>query len=439
MSQLAVLGGAPVRSTPFPGYRTIAEEERQAVDRVMEGGSLSRYLGCWGDMFLGGPQVRALEEEWAAFFGVRHAIAVNSCTSGLICAVGAVGVEPGDEVIVSPYTMSATAVAPLIFGGIPQFADVHPQTYCIDPESVRAKITPRTKAIMAVDLFGHPYDAAQINRLAQEFGLKVIEDCAQAPGARLQGRYAGTLGDVGVFSLNYHKHIHCGEGGIVVCDDDEIADRVRLIRNHAESVVGAKGESNLVNMVGFNFRMTEIEAAIARCQLQKLTRLNQQRLANVQRLERGLAEIPAIALPYVQPGAEHVYYVHACLFDAELAGVSRDRFVQAVAAELPVFTGREREGVKISAGYVRPLYLLPMFQQQIAFGRRGYPFSLLPPEAAISYRKGICPVVERLHEHTLFLHELFHPGMAADDLTEVLTAFAKVWELRKDLACIAHG
>ncbi|NGZ28813.1 MAG: DegT/DnrJ/EryC1/StrS family aminotransferase, partial [Magnetococcales bacterium] len=271
------------------------------------------------------------------------------------------------------------------------------------------------------------------NALAQKHGLRVIEDCAQAPGARLHQRYAGCLGDVGVFSLNYHKHIHSGEGGVVVTDDDDLADRVRLIRNHGESVAEGKGVKNLVNLVGFNFRMTEIEAAIARCQLRKLDNVNALRLENVHKLERALANIPAITLPVVHQGAQHVYYVHACLFDEQMAGIHRNRFVAAVAAELPVFQGREAEGVKISSGYVRPLYLLPLFQQRIAFGSQGFPFSLSPPEAQLTYAKGICPVTEQLHEHKLFLHEFIHPLMEEQDLLDVIHAFEKVWENRKDL------
>ena len=226
-SELAIFGGKPVRTMKFPAYRPIGEEERLAVDRVMRSGILSRYLGVWHEDFYGGPEVQAFEREWAAYFGVRHAIAVNSCTSGLLCAVGALAIGPGDEVIVSPFTMAASATVPLWYGAIPVFADIEPEYFCLDPKSIEACITPRTKAIIVVDVFGQPYDADAINAIAKKHNIKVIEDCAQAPGARYKKSFAGSLADIGVYSLNYHKHIHTGEGGVIATDDDTLANKLR--------------------------------------------------------------------------------------------------------------------------------------------------------------------------------------------------------------------
>ncbi|MDA8162355.1 MAG: DegT/DnrJ/EryC1/StrS family aminotransferase [Desulfobacteraceae bacterium] len=430
--KLAINGGAKVRIKPFPAYRVIGEEEKQAVLSVLDSGVLSRYLGCWHDDFYGGPEVQALEREWAEYFGIRHAIAVNSCTSGLQCAVGAIGVEPGDEVIVSPYTMTASATAPLVFNAIPVFADIEPDYFCLDSASVESKITSRTRAIIVVDIFGLPYDMEKINSIARKHRLFVIEDTAQAPGAMYGGKYAGTLGDIGVFSLNYHKHIHCGEGGIVVTDNDELAERIRLIRNHAEAVVEAKGAQNLVNMIGFNFRMPEMEAAISRRQLKKLSGLIKTRMENCAYLAGRLAEIPAITPARIRESCSHAYYVQPFKFKAGLAGVSRDTFIDAVRAELPVTELREKEGPLLSCGYVKPLYLQPMFQQKIAYGACGYPFNLTQSDT-ISYQKGICPVAELMHERELFLHEMMRPGMTREDLDDVVKAFVKVWENRDEL------
>src|SRR5262249_8722448 len=158
-----------------------------------------------------------------------------SATSGLVAAMGAVGIEPGDEVIVPPTTMSATAVAPLAYGGKPGFADIEPETFGPDPAAVRAPITPRTKAIVSANLIGHPARLAELAAIAREHGLYLVEDNAQGPLAAEHGRYAGTVGDIGVFSLNYHKHIHTGEGGVCVTNDDELALRLQLIRNHGEN------------------------------------------------------------------------------------------------------------------------------------------------------------------------------------------------------------
>ena len=434
MSTLALLGGTPVRTEKFPGYRVMGQEEKDATARVIDSGVLSGFIAGWHENFWGGPEVRALEEEWAARFRVKHAIAVNSATSGLMAAVGAVGVEPGDEVIVPPYTMSATAVAPLVWNAVPVFADLEPRGFCLDPLSVEARITSRTRAILAVDIFGHPYDAEAIDALARKHGLAVIEDCAQAPGATYRGRFAGTLGHLGVFSLNFHKHIHCGEGGVVVTDDDDLALRVRLIRNHAESSVDNSGITDLRNMVGFNFRMTELEAAVARCQLRKLDRVLAERQENCAYLNARLGEIPAISPTWVREGATHSYYFHALTFDEGVAGVPRNRFIEAVKAELPVTELREKEGVNLRAGYVKPVYLLPLFQERQAYGSKHCPFVAPWYEGNVSYAPGICPVCERLQSSEIFVHELMRPPFRREDLDDVVRAFEKVWEHRGDLA-----
>ncbi len=428
--KLAINGGKKVREEPFLAYNTIGKMEEEAALRVLRSGKLSTYLGAWHDDFYGGKEVQALEREWEEFFNVKHAISVNSATSGLFCAVGAIGIKAGDEVIVSPYTMSASAIAPLIYGGIPVFADVEEDTFCLDVKSIEKKITPKTKAIIVVDIFGQPYDADAINELARKHNLFVIEDAAQAPGAKYKEKYAATLGDIGVFSLNYHKHIHSGEGGVIVTDDDKLADKLRLIRNHAESVVRAKGyesDEDLVNMVGFNYRMTEIEAAIAREQLKKLPELLKKRIENVKYLEEKLKDILCLTLPKVRENSTHSYYVHAMKFDEDIAGISRDVFVKALKAELPRTLLRDDSDVLIGSGYVMPIYLQPIFAKKIAFG--SYPFSLSEQR----YEKGICPVCEKLHYKELFTHELMRPGMSKEDMDDVAEAFHKVWENRKEL------
>jgi len=261
MNKLAINGANKLRNEPFPAYNTIDSKEEEAVLRVLRSGKLSTYLGTWHNDFHGGSEVQKLENKWAEYFNVKHAISVNSATSGLYAAVGAIGIKPGDEVIVSPYTMSASATAILLYGGIPVFADIEKDYFCIDPISIKEKITSKTKAIMAVDIFGQACDFKELNKIAKEHDLKIIEDTAQAPYAKYDEKYAGTLGDIGIFSLNYHKHIHTGEGGIVVTNDDTLAMKVKLIRNHAEAVISAKGyddKSELHNMLGFNYRMTEI-------------------------------------------------------------------------------------------------------------------------------------------------------------------------------------
>ncbi|MBU1019258.1 MAG: DegT/DnrJ/EryC1/StrS family aminotransferase [Patescibacteria group bacterium] len=433
MSELAINGGQPVRTKVFPAYSIIGKEEQEAVQRIMESEILSKYLGSWEPDFYGGPEVQEFEKEWAQYFGVKHAIAVNSCTSGIQCAVGAASISPGDEVIVSPYTMVASVTAPLIYGGIPVFADIEEEYFCLDPKSIEEKITKRTKAIIVVDIFGQPYDADAINAIAEKHNLIVIEDCAQAPGVKYKNKYAGTLADIGIYSLNYHKHIHTGEGGVIVTDDDNLAQRLQLIRNHADAVVGGMGVEDITNMVGFNMRLTELQAAIGREQLKKLDRLVKERIENCNYLDERLSKIPGLRAPKVREGAEHAYYVHPLLYDEKEIGVDRDTFIDAVVAELPPIELRESEGVRLFTGGAKPLYLLPIFQKKIAIGNKGFPFVGPHYDGEACYDKGICPVVERIYEKEMVIDELMRPPMTKEDLDDVVRAFEKVYEHRQEL------
>ncbi len=433
MSKLAIFGGERTRKDLFPAYKYIDESEIEAVVETMRTGVLSKFIGGWHPDFNGGEAVRALELAWSQRYQSEHAIAMNSATSGLIAALGAIGISPGDEVIVGPYSMTISATAPLFYGAIPVFADIDAHTYNMDPESIRKCITAKTKAIIVVDLFGQIYDHEPINAIAKEYGIPVIEDASQAPGAMWHDKMAGTLGDIGVFSLNYHKHIHSGEGGVVVTDNAEYAMRMRLIRNHAEAVVEGMGYENLVNMIGFNFRMTEIEATIARVQLEKMDDLIEQRIKNVQYIEEKLKHIPYLSMPYVQPGMKHVYYKHAMRFDETLAGLSRNRFFEAVKAELMPIALRESEGINVSLGYVKPIYLLPLFQKQIAMGHEGFPFKSPYVDKVFDYSKGLCPVCEDLHFKTLVSHEYMRPPMSQRDLDDFVEAILKVHKYREEL------
>lgn len=437
MAELAINGGTPVRTAPFPRYTPLGQEETDAVNRVMQSGRLSGFYGSYDTGFLGGEEVQAFEQEWAAYFGARHAVSVNSATSGLLAAVGAAGIGPGDEVIVTPLSMSATATVIVFYGAIPVFADVEPEYFCLDAAAVERCVTPRTKAVIVTDLFGLPYDADGIRAVAERHGLYVIEDNAQGPGARYKGRYAGTLGDIGVFSLNFHKHIHTGEGGVVCTDDDGLADRLRMIRNHGEAVAADRivdePDLDLTNIVGLNLRLTELQAAIGREQLKKLAGLVEGGARNADLLATKLAEVPCIEPAAVRPGCTHVYYEHALLYDATIAGVPRDRFVAAVARELPVTEGRESDGPLINPGYGIPLYRLPMYQRKTAFGQQGYPFTSPPVEGTVNYGEGICPVAERLTDAELIVHEFMRPPATEADLDDVVAAFWKVWNHRSEL------
>lgn len=423
MARLAILGGSPVRKRLFPAYNPIGREEAVAVARVMATGNLSQYIGAWHADFMGGPEVRAFEKEWARVFNVLHALAVNSATSGLYATVAACGVGPGDEVIVSPYTMSASAVAAAVCGAVPVFADIDEGNFCLSAATIEPCITARTKAIVVVHIFGQSADMEPIVRLANQRGLRVIEDCAQAPLAQYDGRYVGGLGHVGVFSLNYHKHIHAGEGGVVTTNDPELAERIALIRNHGEAAIEANGRFDLAWLLGYNYRLTELQAAIGRCQLRKLGKFIKQRLKNVEYLNSRMRKLPGLVPVNPMANCRHVYYVQPVRYSRELIGVPRDQFVAAIAAELPSAVMRERAPL-ISAGYVRPLYLQPFYQKRTTLCA----FSCPRYKGKVDYARGLCPVAERMHFEELITHEFMRPGMSHSDLDDVIRAFEKVYE-----------
>lgn len=419
MSELAILGGEPVIPQPLPRYCSIGEAEALAVADVVRSGSLSGFYASWRKGFFGGELVQRFEREWSERFKCRHSVSVNSATSGLVAAVGAAGVGPGDEVIVPPYTMSATAASPLAYGAVPVFADIEEETFCIDPAEVARKITPRTRAVIAVNLFGHPARLHELRALCEERGIILIEDNAQGPLAEENGKFAGTIAHIGVFSLNYHKHIHTGEGGMCCTDDERLALRMQMIRNHAESVAAESGMEDLSNMFGFNLRLTEMSAAVGIEQLKSVERHVEARERVCKKLSSELSGLIGITVPVVRPGCRHVYYLWPVRFDASRMKISREIFSQALNAE----------GFPNYCGYVRPLYLLPMFQKRMAMGRNGFPFN----GSEVRYEKGMCPVCERMHWEELLAYEPTNWDVDTSMAGKLVAAFRKVYENRHEL------
>lgn len=386
---LALFGGPKAVTRTFAPYPSVGPAEAAAVAKVFESGILSGYYGSWGPEFLGGPLVKKFEAAWSERFRIAHTVSVNSATSGLIAAMGAVGVTPGSEVIVPPYTMSATAVAPLFYGGIPVFVDIEPDTFSLDLEGVKKAITPKTKAIIAVNLFGHPARLAELRKLADDNGIFLIEDNAQSILAKENDRYAGTIGHISVFSLNYHKHVHTGEGGMCTTDDEKLALRLQMIRNHGENIVEAVGIDDPTNLVGQNYRMTEMSAAVGLEQLVRLDEHVERRARIARALNEATAGLEGLTPGVPRSGCTHAYYLWTARVDEAKLGVSREVFSKALAAE----------GFDHFNGYVRPLYLLPVFQKRVAFGK--YPFDLTER----TYEKGMCPVTERMHYRELLCYE----------------------------------
>jgi len=348
--------------------------EENAVRRVARKKVLSGYRGSWADegkYFYGGEEVKAIEQEWCDYFKVKHSIFVNSATSGLECAIIALGLNMTykdiqmniekngryvpPEIIVSPYSMTCSASLPLKYGIKPVFADIEKDYYCLDVKSVERNITRNTKAILAVDLFGMPYNT-QLNLISKKYNIPIIEDAAQAIGAKSGGKYAGTLGDIGVFSLNVHKHIQCGEGGMIVTDNDNLAWRLRLAMNHGEAVENDL-EPPYQNIVGGNYRGTELSAAVVREQLKKLGPI--------------IEQYQELAKPFKIPVRENctsAYYKFATL-------------------EKPEKLNKTKYNTK--QHYITPIYKMPVFRE-------------------LGYRQNLCPVCEEVEKniHVSWLKEI---------------------------------
>lgn len=289
-----------------PAKPEVGVDEREAVDRVMRSGMLAQ-----------GPEVAAFEQEFASVVAGRECIALNSGTSALHMAFIAGGIRPGDEVIVPSFTFAATANSVALAGGTPVFADIEQDYFCLDPAAVEAAITPRTKAIMPVHLYGHPAAMREFATLADKYGLLLFEDAAQAHAASLDGTPVGAWGVAGSFSFYPTKNMTSGEGGMVSTGDPQVARMVRLLRNQGME----KRYENEV--VGFNTRMTDIHAAIGRVQLTKLAGWTAKRQANAEFLN---ANIQGVVTPRVAPGAVHVWHQYTI----RVVGHDRDKFASAL-------------------------------------------------------------------------------------------------------------
>jgi perosamine synthetase len=407
--ELAILGGKPVRTKPWPSYPILGEEEENVALEVIRGGRLVSFRASAGG-FLGSERIRAFEQAVADYHNVEFAITFSSATAALHGAVVAVGVQPGDEVIVTPYSFNSSATCPLMHNAIPVFADVSPRDFCLNPRSIEKRITSRTRAIIPVHLFGGPAGMTEIMDIAHWHGLKVIEDAAQAPGAMYEDDLVGTIGDCGVFSFVGEKNASCGEGGMLITNNHEIARIARLIRNH--------GDALYKPMLGWNYRMTEIQAAIGLIQWNKLDQINQARAELAHYLCSKIRDIEGITTPYLWPERKHVYYAFPILYDEWEVGIHRDTFVNALVAE----------GIPVGAGYIRPLHLLPLFLQQAHYTYKHY-----DGNASDTYGMGACKIAERLSFEEMIITYVVRPPATTQDMDDIVTAIHKVLDHKEDL------
>ena len=390
------------RAETFPQkaekFDTIAHEEQNAIVNVLR--SIHPLSGYLGGIDQGGPFVENLEEEWTRRYRVKWATAVNSATSGLLAASAAIGMKQGDEFIVSPYTMSATAAAPMFLGGTPVFADIESTTFCLDPLEVAKKITKATKAVFVTNLFGHPGNLADLRKLCNEHDIFLIEDAAQSPFAVENNKLAGTWGHIGVFSFNVHKHLQCGEGGICITENAILDQRMRDFRNHGELFEGGS--------IGLNLRMTEINAAIATEQLKKAEDIITGRIEQAKTLSFSFTEmdgLDGVILPVTKAGCAHVFYAWAAKLDYKSLGITNHQFMEEARREFIV------QPPVISAGYVQPLYRLKAFRKYAS----------------------PCPVAEEMHDKALIVFENCAYTLKTVQHNHLARVFEKVLSKRRQM------
>lgn len=377
--QLAIDGGTPVRTVPLPGeQRQMGDDEIAELTEVVRSGRLGRH---------GGTKVKELERAFAELYGVKHAIAVSSGSAAVHTAIATINPNPGDEIITTPCSDFGTILGILFQNAIPVFADLDPDTLCLDPKSVEERITDRTRAILAVHLFGGLADLAVLREIADRHGIPLIEDCAQAQLSEYEGQLAGTVGKIGCFSFNNTKHLNCGEGGMVITNDDDFGRRARLFADKA----WPRDEADRYSLfLGQNYRMHELEAAVALVGLRRLKENVAARRRAVDRVLERVAGVPGVRVPQEQPETRSSYWI-LHLFAEE--GLD----VQEIARAL------QAEGVPFSAKYVTPLYTWPVLRDRQTYGDSGFPFNSPYTSRPFDYAPGLCPVYERAREQLLLI------------------------------------
>jgi len=361
-------------------------------------GVLERIRGVLeSGQLIQGPLVREFEESFSDFNGVREAVAVNSGTAALQVSLAALGLKAGDEVITTPLTFAATSNSVLSLGGIPVFVDVDPETYNMDADRLEEAITEKTRGIIPVHLFGLPCEMDKILEIAERHDLFVLEDAAQAIGAKYHGKLVGSFGGAAIYSFYATKNLTTGEGGMIVTDDSAVAERARQIRDQ-----GQDGKYHHV-ILGYNFRMTEIAAAIGLDQLEIIDELNEVRRGNASYLGSVLDQIEGIDPPFVPEESRHVYHLYAAKLDPPSLGCSRDE----------ALTILNRMGIDARPPYPLPLYKQPLYLDLDNPDRN----PLAPLFSQISYLDTSCPVSELLAKTLMLLP--VHPNLSEDDLTTI--------------------
>ncbi|MGP3983823.1 DegT/DnrJ/EryC1/StrS family aminotransferase [Streptomyces sp. KR80] len=421
---LAMLGGcrAVPRELRIAAWPAVTEQDEEAVRRVLASGRFTSASS-------GEREIPALESDWARQVGTRHCVAVGNGTAAISLALGALGVEPGDEVIVPALSFIATAAAPLHLLAVPVFVDIDPRTFNMVPAAVEAAITPRTKAIVVVHLHGLPAEMDEIGAIAARHGIAVVEDAAQAHGAEYRGRQAGSMGAINTFSLNVSKNLAtCGEGGLITTDDPELATRATMLRQFGELIPDRGERSYVSHMLGWNNKPGAVQAAFTRSQLERFPQEAKQRDENVRQLLARIAELPGFLPPQVPEDRTHAWHILRFRVDAAAFGLA-DRLAGPLRAA--VQRALRAEGVPAAPYQLMPLPAQRVFRERRGLG--GHPWAL-PGVPERPYREADFPVTLRVIDDSFTIQKAhLHPG-AGPLLDRYADAFAKVWEHRDTIA-----
>lgn len=413
MPKLAILGGEPVRGRPLGRWPIITDEEVEAAAQVLRRGKL------FASMYRS-EEVAKFEEEFAATVGVKRAVAVSSGTAALDVVLRAIGLKLGDEAITTPYTFIATATSIVHNYAIPVFADVDSRTRNIDPADVKRRITEQTRAIVVVHIAGHPCEMDEIMEIAEERGLYAIEDAAQAHLAEYKGRRVGGVGHAAIFSFQESKNMTAGEGGIITMDDEELAELCFSLREHGRCRDKPWYHHE---RLGWNYRMTEVQAAILRVQLRRLPSITEERRENAEYLSKLLSEFDFLTPGYVAPYVKHAYHLYLVDYNPLKLGVSKMALARVVQAE----------GVPLAEGYCWLAYENPIFSDSERMPE--VPFKVV--ERQVRYGRGLCPVAERLcYETGMWFpgHILNAPREELDDVARALEKVASAGDELREAA-----
>jgi perosamine synthetase len=407
MERLAMLGGPRAKTAPYGEGQRFVGKELQYLQEALAQNTLFYWYG---------EKVKAFTARFAEMYGMKHCVATSSGTAALHVALGALGVTAGDEVITSPITDMGSVIGILYQNAIPVFADLDPRTYNMDPAAIASKITDKTRAIVVVHLAGNPADMDPILEIARRHGLKVVEDCAQSYECFYKGRRAGTIGDIGCFSLNDFKHISAGDGGMVVMNDEDLYKKaLRFADKNYDRLATDPAAMRRIPYLAPNYRMTELQGAVALAQLDRLDWICAQRNAYGDALTAGIEGLPGILPHEVRPGNKSSYWFYMLRIDERELGATRAQFCEALAAE----------GVPNALGYIPTcLYEYDLFQNRSAYPGTDCPWGCKLHGREVVYEKGLCPVAEEILSTAVRLN--VNEFFTQQDLDETVAAVRKV-------------